>query len=59
MVSFYDPMNKSDLARVELILKNEGIGYFMRRETEKGIGPLQILVSEEDVPRAEEALLSH
>lgn len=58
MVSFYDPMNRDDQRNVEQILRLKGIEYFTRLETEQGIGPSQILVAEEDLPRAEELLLS-
>lgn len=57
MVRFYDPRDEKDLARVEQILKKGGIEYFLLREPEKAIGPQQIHVAEEDLPRAEELLL--
>lgn len=57
MVRFYDPRDDADLARVEKVLKSGGIEYFLRSESPEGIGPLQIHVAEEDMPRAEELLL--
>ncbi len=56
MVRFYDPMDAADLARVEVMLKKGGIEYFLRREPEAGIGPMQVFVAEEDLPTAEELL---
>jgi hypothetical protein len=56
MALFYDPKDETDLARVEAILKSGGIEYFLRRETVAGIGPFQVHVAEEDVPRAEDLL---
>lgn len=56
MVKFYDPRDEIDLARVEAILSNGGIEYFLSREPEAGIGPLQVHVAEEDLPRAERLL---
>jgi hypothetical protein len=57
MTRFYDPRDARDLARVEAILKAGGIEYFLSREPVAGIGPLQVHVAEEDLPRAEELLL--
>ncbi len=57
MVRFYDPSDENDLARVEQVLKKGGIEYFLHREPEKAIGPHQIHVAEEDLPKAEELLL--
>jgi hypothetical protein len=56
MVKFYDPRDEVDLARVEAILRNGGIEYFLSREPEAGIGPLQVHVAEEDLPQAERLL---
>lgn len=56
MAMFYDPKDSADLARVEAILKQGGIEYFLRREPEVGLGPLQVHVAEEDIPRAEKLL---
>ncbi|HEY3307987.1 MAG TPA: hypothetical protein VGJ93_06000 [Desulfuromonadaceae bacterium] len=56
MVRFYDPRDEADQLKVEKILRSQGIEYFLRREPEPGIGPLQILVAEEDLPYAEELL---
>jgi len=57
MTVFYDPKDDNDLQRVETLLRAGGIEYFLRREPEKEIGPLQVHVAEEDLPRAEELLL--
>jgi hypothetical protein len=57
MALFYDPLDEADLSRVEAILKENGIEYFLRHEPVQGIGPSQIHVAEEDFPRAEELLL--
>ncbi len=56
MTRFYDPKDDKDLARVEAVLQKGGIEYFLRREPEAGIGPLQVHVAEEDVPKAEKLL---
>ncbi len=56
MVRFYDPGDEADLARVEAILKEGGIEYYLEREPEAGIGPLQVHVAEEDLPQAEKLL---
>ena len=56
MAFFYDPKDEADLARIELILKHGGIEYFLRREPEAGLGPLQVHVAEEDFPHAEKLL---
>jgi len=56
MTRFYDPADARDLARVEAVLKAGGIEYFLRREPEAGIGPMQVHVAEEDLPRADELL---
>lgn len=52
MVLFYEPKNEAELERVEGILRQGGIEYFLRREPEKGLGPMQVYVAEEDVPKA-------
>lgn len=56
MALFYDPIDEKDLARIKTILDKEGIEYFLRREPELGIGPMQVLVAEEDIPLAEKLL---
>lgn len=58
MVRFYDPKDAADLARVEAVLKKGAVEYFLRREPEAGIGPMQVFVAEEDLPLAEELLPS-
>ena len=55
MVKFYDPKNEEELARVEKVLKAEGIEYFLSREPEKGLS-LQVQVAEEDLPKANELI---
>lgn len=57
MALFYDPVDEADLSRVEAILRENGIEYFLRREPVQGIGPSQIHVAEEDIPKAEELLI--
>jgi len=57
MTRFYDPRDEKDQARVEAILQAGGIEYFLRGEPVSGIGPMQVHVAEEDLPRAEELLL--
>lgn len=54
MVKFYDPKDEADLARVEKVLHEEGIEYFLSGEPVNGIGPLQVQVAEEDLPKAYE-----
>lgn len=56
MVRFYDPKDEAELAMVEAVLKKGGIEYFLSREPEEGIGPLQVHVAEEDLPKAEELM---
>ena len=56
MVRFYDPKDAADLARVEPMLRAEGIEYFLHSEELQAIGPQEILVAEEDFPKAEELL---
>lgn len=56
MVKFYDPKDGADQARVEAILREKGIEYFLVPEPQEGIGPQQIHVAEEDLPAAEELL---
>jgi hypothetical protein len=56
MVRFYDPRDEADQLRVEGLLRRAGIEYFLRRSGEPGIGPLEIVVAEEDIPAAEELL---
>ena len=57
MALFYDPRDSADLARVEQLLQRGGIEYSLQKEPVSGLGPMQIHVAEEDVPRAEELLL--
>ncbi|QWV95512.1 hypothetical protein KP004_10185 [Geomonas oryzisoli] len=56
MVKFYDAKTEAELARVEAVLKQGGVEYFvtgLSREQVTG----EIEVAEEDLPRAEELLL--
>jgi hypothetical protein len=53
MAVFYDPKDETDLARVKAVLDKAGIEYFLRREPAAGIGPMQVLVAEEDIPLAD------
>lgn len=52
MVFFYEPKDETELTRVERILREAGIEYFLRPEPEQGLGPMRIFVAEEDVPLA-------
>lgn len=56
MVKFYDAKNESELARVEAVLKQGGIEYFVTNLTEGSVAR-EIEVAEEDFPKAEELLL--
>ena len=56
MARFYDPKNDRELSRVEAILRHGGIEYFLRSETVRGLGPMQVHVAEEDLPQAEKLL---
>jgi hypothetical protein len=56
MARFYDPKNDRDLTRVEAILRHGGVEYFLRSETVRGLGSMQVHVAEEDIPRAEKLL---
>lgn len=58
MVRFYDPIDKADQNQVEQVLRQGGIEYFLREETEPGLGSCQILLAEEDLPEAERLLFS-
>ncbi|WP_305044376.1 putative signal transducing protein [Geoalkalibacter sp.] len=55
MVRFYDASNAEEQERVEMLLRGAGIEYFLR-EVSGGMGPAEILLAEEDLPRAEEIL---
>ena len=57
MVRFYNARNETDLARVEAILKKGGIEFF-RMQGAAGSPGLEIEVAEEDIPMAEELVLS-
>lgn len=57
MVLFYDPRDEEDLNRIVQLLREHGIEHTLRPETVDKIGPAQIHVAEEDLPRAEELLV--
>jgi hypothetical protein len=57
MVRFYDPIDSSDLERVMAILSRGGIEFSLGAEPVQGLGPRQIHVAEEDLPKAERLLL--
>lgn len=59
MTRFYDPVDAADLQRIEGILQQGGIEYFLRPEPDPRLGPGQIHVAEEDLPRAETLLQRH
>ncbi len=56
MVRFYDAKDKAELEKVEKLLKEGGIEYFLVPGKTPGIAPAQIDVAEEDLPKAEELL---
>ncbi len=56
MTLFYDPADEADQQRIEKILRQGGVEYFLREEPEKKLGPCQVHVAEEDVPHAERLL---
>ena len=56
MAVFYDPKDDRDLGRIKAILDEGGIEYFLRREPAAGIGSMQVVVAEEDIPKAEKLL---
>jgi hypothetical protein len=51
MVRFYDPKDENDLARVEELLRRNGIEYSLAPDS--GQWPVEIRVAEEDIPQAE------
>ncbi|MBU5637156.1 DUF2007 domain-containing protein [Geomonas sp. Red69] len=56
MVKFYDARSEAELARVEAVLKQGGVEYFVTDLAEENVTG-EIEVAEEDLPRAEELLL--
>lgn len=54
MVRFYNPRDESDLARVEKLLRQGAIEYFLIPDD--GAWPVEIRIAEEDLPQAEELL---
>ena len=56
MVRFYDPKDKADQIRVEQVLREGGIEYFLQDEPEPGLRGSQILIAEEDIAQAERLL---
>jgi hypothetical protein len=57
MAVFYDPVDERDLGRVKRVLDKGGIEFFLRRQPAAGIGSMQVLVAEEDIPKAEKLLM--
>jgi len=57
MALFYDPRDEKDLKRIEELLRQNGIEYSLRPEPLDKLGPAQVHVAEEDLPRAEELLI--
>ena len=58
MVNFYDPIDIADQKHVEKLLRNGGVEYFLRDEPDTKLKTSQILVAEEDFPKAEVLLAS-
>jgi hypothetical protein len=56
MVSFYDPLDRSDQIHVEELLRRGGIEYFLTETHGGELDARQILIAEEDLPRAEQLL---
>ncbi|MBJ6750155.1 putative signal transducing protein [Geomonas anaerohicana] len=56
MVKFYDARSEAELARVEAVLKQGGVEYFVTGRAKEDVSG-EIEVAEEDLPRAEELLL--
>jgi len=56
MVHYYDPGDEPTLARVEQILKSNGIEYCLRQEVGTETLAAQIFVAEEDISKADELL---
>lgn len=59
MPLFYDPHDIEDQKRIEAILSENMIPYSLHPEPVTGKGPMQIYLSEKDVPRAEELIMHH
>lgn len=58
MVKFYDAKTEADLSRVEAVLKQAGIEYSVKSLAERVVSG-EIEVAEEDLPKAEELLLTN
>jgi hypothetical protein len=56
MVHYYDPGDEPTLARVEQILKSNGIEYCLRQEAGMETLAAQVFVAEEDISKADELL---
>lgn len=56
MARFYDAVESAELARIETLLKNGGVEYSLRSESDDFVS--EILVAEEDVAYAESLLAS-
>ena len=54
MVCFYDPKDEKDLARMEKLLRQGAIEYFL--VPDNGAWPVEIRIAEEDLPQAEALL---
>ena len=57
LILFADGSEELEAVTVVNLLRRGGIEYALRREPVQGLGPMQVHVAEEDVPRAEELLL--
>jgi len=57
MVSFYDPIDSFDQKHAEQVLRSGSIEYFLGDELEAELGTRQILIAEEDIPKAEQLLV--
>jgi len=56
MVRFYDPIDRADQKRIERLLHDGGVEFFLHNESDTRLQTSQILVAEEDIPRAEKLL---
>ena len=59
LVPVLETMDRSDVVSIRMVLDGEGIEYFLQGETLWGfrhVDPMVLLVREEDVARAREAL---
>lgn len=56
MVGFYDPVNRTELGRVERVLATAGIEFVLLPREPGSVLPGTIGVAEEDLPHAAEVL---